>query len=391
MEALPAEMGVPTGSRAEQANQLIHLYGESVRSFFRDQQRSTMISPLFNLPGRMILGGHCYYENLPRLLPELLRRATPEDIGQGMKRLCSRPNYVNLNSLALGYLNGREQARLLGKAPVDDPDQVADVLEFWARVARSYRNDGVCLPDEADFTIPILPAETVQQLQGRLRSDLPAGLRQQIRRMIATLELYTFILHGEARVGVFHHGPYPLEGGEFLVVKELVGLQEDFYPWARLETRLPYNHIARVMRIRNARTKMVLFGSLVTEPKDYQQCITAQELFVVEGGECRPLPAEQLPRLTAIAADAQLELYRRVIDWDDRYRVEYGAELYGCLLKTFAEPLGFAEEFGRSVRACFRESIQRHVDDLQSGREPPLVLQHIAKTKGPIYSPLQTT
>ena len=96
-------------------NQAIALFAESTGHFFRDQQRSAMTSPMFNLPGRLLLGSHCYYENLPRLLVEICRHASAEEIGLGMKRLCSRPNCVHLNSLALGYLIGREQARLTGR------------------------------------------------------------------------------------------------------------------------------------------------------------------------------------------------------------------------------------------------------------------------------------
>ena len=305
-----------------------------------------------------------------------------------MKRLCTRPNYVHLNSLALGFLVGREQARLSGVDTGGDGEKVASVMEFWSRVARSYRNDGLLLPDQADFTAPILPAETVSDLNGRLGGDLPDRLRRQIHRMVATLELYTFILHGEARVGVLHHGPYPLNGGDTLVVKELVGLREDFYPWAQLATRLPYDNIACVMRLREVRSKIVLFGTLTTQPPDYAPSIVAEALFVVENGAYRPLPADEIAELTTLAADAQLELYRRVIDWDDKYRIEYGADLYGYLLKSFADQLGFGEAFGHKIRACFGESIERHLEDLYSGAERPRVLEHIATTDGPIFSPL---
>jgi len=349
---------------ATNVNQLIDLFGESVKHFFRDQQRSAMTSPMFNLPGRLVLGSYCYYENLPQLLWEIRSRAKEEDIGRGMKNLCVRPNYVHLNSL----------------------------------VARSYRNDGLLLPDEADFTVPILPAETVSELNGRLRGDLPDTLRRQIHRLVATLELYTFILHGEARVGVFHHGPYPLngvdgdngngDGGDTLVVKELIGLCEDFYPWAQMEARLPFDNIACVMRFHDVRSKIVLFGTLTTEPQDYAQSIAAEALFVVKDGVYHPLPDDEIPNLTQTAAEAQLELYRRVIDWDDKYRIEYGADLYGYLLKSFADPLGFGEAFGHTIRACFGESIERHLDDLYSGNERPWVLEHIATTNGPIFSPL---
>jgi hypothetical protein len=388
-------MAARMAQEAARANQAIALFGDSVKHFFRDQRRSEMTSPMFNLPGRMVLGSHCYYENLPRLLTEIRKHASEEDIGNGMRGLCIRPNYVHLNSLALGYLVGREQARLTGVDCGDDDEETASVMQFWSRVARSYRNDGLALPDEADFTFPILPAEMVADLNGQLPGDLPDQLRRQIHRMVATLELYTFILHGEARVGVVHHGPYPINGGheeagDTLVVKELVGLREDFYPWAKLEARLPYDNIACVMRFRDVRSKIVLFGTLTTEPRDYASFIVSEALFVVENGVYHPLPAEEISKLTQIAADAQLELYRRVIDWDERYRIEYGADLYGYLLKSFADRFGFGEAFGRRIRGCFGESVERHLDDLHSGRESPAVLQHIATTDGPVFSALSS-
>ncbi len=170
----------------------------------------------------------------------------------------------------------------------------------------------------------------------------------------------------------------------------LVGLREDFYPWAQLQTPLPYDNIACVMRLRNVRSKIVLFGTLTTEPRDYAPCIAAEALFVVEDGRYRPLPDDEIPALTQTAADAQLELYRRVIDWDERYRIAYGAELYGYLLKCFADPLGFGAAFGDSIRDCFSASVERHLEDLYSGREPPGVLHHIATTDGPVFSPLHS-
>jgi len=380
--------GDKAGQRLLEVNHYIHLFGESVKHFFRDQQRSSMTSQMFNLPGRLVLGSHCYHENLPALLNTIKEHASEETIGSGMKKLCSRPNYVHLNSLALGYLVGREQARLTGQKSCDDAEEVASVMDFWARVARNYRNDGLLLPDETDFTIPILEQPLLADLESRLRDDFPASHKRRIRRMLATLELYTFILHGEARVGVFHHGPYPLENGDSIVVRELIGLREDFYPWTRLRAQPQYNDLAWVTRLRKVQSKIVLFGSLTTQPSDFAAHIVAEEVFVVENGEYRPLPVEEVIDLTETAGDAQLELYRRVIEWDDRYRIAYGADLYACLLKNFADQLGFGLEFGQQVRERFSQSIERHLEDLHSGREQPLVLQHIATTDGPIFSPL---
>ena len=101
-------------------------------------------------------------------------------IGRRMKRLCARPNYVHLNSLALGYLVGREQARLTGRAAGDDFDRLAGVMDFWAAAARSCRNDGALVPDEAYFTLPVLPASTVSELAGELPNKMPEARRRRV-------------------------------------------------------------------------------------------------------------------------------------------------------------------------------------------------------------------
>jgi hypothetical protein len=374
------------GLNLEQLNLIIHEYGESIRHFFRDQQRSSMVSPLFNIPGRMVLGAYCYYEHLAELLRYITEHASPEEIARGMKCPCNLPNYISINSLILGYLNGREQSRLLYGKVNDDLDDMATVLDFWSRTVSVYRNDGEWLPDAAGFTLPILSPGQVQDIASQLAIPDPTT-RQGIRRMMATLELFTFILNGEARIGVFHHGPYPVGDGEFLIFKEMVGLQEDFYSWATPEIRLKYSSIARVLRMRNVKTKIVLMASLTTEPRSYEDSVSAEGVFLREGGELRPLPASDIAPVTTAAADAQLKLYRQMTDWDDRYRVAYGAELYGCILSTFA-PEGRRDEFVRMIRSRFQETVDRHVDSLVSGKEQPLVLQHIAKTDGPIYAPV---
>ncbi len=345
-----------------------------------------MVSPLFNLPGRLILGSYCYFENMRPLLSELLTHATSEEIGASMRRLCSRANSIHLNSLMLGYFNGREQARLLGKTTPDDLDEIAHLLDFWARASSAYRSDRQHLPDTTGFSMPILSSNDVADLATFLGEET-AQSQQKIRRMMATLELYTFILNGEARIGIFHHGPYPLENGDTLLIKEWIGLRDQFYPWAATSSRPAFDSVARVMRLRGVMAKIVLMGSLTTEPKSYEENIVSQAVLGVNGRQVTALSAGEIDVITDVAGEAQLELYRQMIDWDDRYRVEYGAELYGCIFHTFADALG-VPDFAQKIRQAFRPSIERHVDDLFSGREAPLVLQHIAKTEGPIYAPI---
>ncbi len=377
---------VTTAVQLEQLNQRLHEYGESVRRFFREQQRSSMVSPLFNIPGRMVLGAYCYYENLPELLRFVTRRESPEAIARRMKRPCSLPNSINIHSLTLGYFNGREQTRLLSLPLRDNVEDIATLLDFWSRVAGVYHEEGSRLPDSADFRLPIVSREDVDKVVAMLRQPSDQE-RHAIRRMMATLELFTFILNGESRIGVFHHGPYRLDNGDVLIFKEMVGLQEDFYSWATADVRLPLPSIARVMRLRGVQVKIVLMGSITTEPTTYSDNIVAEELFACDDGILRPLSPEEVVGITQAAGNAQMELYRRMISWDDRYRVAYGAELYGQILGRFA-PHGHEAEFRATIRESFARSVAKHADDLASGKEPPLILQHIARTDGPIYAPV---
>lgn len=380
--------------RITHANALLHLYGESVRNFFRSQQRSSMASPLFNLPGRLLLGSYCYYENLPALLEELSRMTTAAKAGENMRRVGARPNAIHLHSLMLGYFNGREQSLLRGSAlPQDQTEESLRVIEFWENAARASREDRLCLPDQSGWTMPSLRPGAVKELELRLGAPEEFAMRQKLRRMMAILELYTFLLNGEARVGVFHHGPYALENGDVLVVKELTGFRDAYYPWQRQLELLPIDGVVRVRRYRGLEARIVLMGSLTTEPREDAERLAAEQVFALERGILRPLHAEEGAALGARAAESQMKLYGIMMEWSERYRVEYGAELYANLLRLFAEPDGMPApgrqgEFATLVREKFFESRAKHIDDLAGGAEPPLILRHIAETEGPVYTPL---
>jgi len=368
-------------------NALIHRFGESVREFFRMQRRSQLLSPIFHLPGRLILGGYCYHEHLGPLLRQVAERLPPEALAHRAKQLGARPNEVHIQSLLLGYFNGREQKRLLGHGEKDDPEGIAFLLDFWQRFLSIYRQDGRLLPEESGFTLPVLEEATIGALLPALHSEPEGERRRRWRRALATLDLFTFVFNGEARVGIFHHGPYPLPDGTCLFVKEYVGLRDDFYSWADESVWLPVTHLACVLRVKDVVVRIGLFGSLWTEPREYHPHVVAYGLFANAEEGIRPVALEELEGIAARAADAQMGLYRRFLAWDVRRRIAYGAELYGNLLRVFGDQAGLGSEFHREIRERFRESVEQHLEALLAG-EPPLVLRHIAETAGEIYSPI---
>jgi hypothetical protein len=371
-----------------QANALIHRFGESVRRFFRAERRSSLISPLFHLPGRLIMGSYCYHEHLVPLLRRVANRMTPEAMAQRAKRLGARPNEINADSLLLGYFNGREQKRLLGVEFKDDAEEITFLLEFWSRFLSAYKSDGKLLPEESDFTLPVLGAESLEALTPALCYETKQVERRSIHRALAIIDLFTFVFNAEARIGIFHHGPYPLPDCSQLLIKEQVGLQDNFYSWASESVRLPLASLACLMRLRGVDVKIGLFGSLRTEPREYNSQIEAYGLFTNAGGELRAIRLEQLKEVAAVAAEAQMRLYRQFLTWDKPQRLAYGAELYGNLLRAFGDAAGLGSEFHQEIRERFQESVARHLESLLGG-EPPAILHHIANTDAEIYSPIR--
>lgn len=364
-------------------------YGANVRDFFHAAERATLISPLFNVQLRLVLGSYCYFEHLPWLLREVMQAATPEQIGERMKAIAVRPNYVLLNALMLGYFNGREQLRLrqgLAAGEVLAQESRADdelLVDFWHRVGSRYVEGDSYLPSESDYRLPILPEDEVRTLLGQLREE-SAERRTAVRRMTSITELYTFINNGEARVGVFHHGPYPLPDGDVLVVKELVGLRDDFLPW-ELQERPPVDALARVMRLRDVQAKVDLFGSLVARPFEYAEQIVSEALLARDGDRLRELRNDEMAEIERVAADAQVSMYEQAGSWTPEYQIAYGADLYAALALTFARCAGL--DLTERVRESFHATAARMVPALQSGEDPPLILGRLAARDGELYCP----
>jgi hypothetical protein len=371
-----------------QANALIRRFGESVRRFFRAERRSSLISPLFHLPGRLILGSYCYHEHLVPLLRRVARSMTPEEIARRAKRIGARPNEINADSLLLGYFNGREQKRLLGVEFSDDAEEITFLLEFWSRFLSAYKSDGKLLPEESDFTLPVLEAKSPEVLSAALHPETEETRRRLLHRALAIIDLFTFVFNGEARVGTFHHGPYSLPDRSCLLVKEQVGLKDNFYSWADESVHLPVANLACLMQLRGVAVKIGLFGSLWIEPREYTSSVEAYGLFITAKGDLQPIGLEQLEVIASVAAEAQMRLYRQFLAWDKPQRLAYGAELYGNLLRAFGDAAGLGSEFHQEIRERFQESVARHLEPLLAG-EPPVILQHIAETQTDIYSPIR--
>ena len=373
----------------DETRALIARYGAGTRDFFAAGHPPDLMSPLFNMPARLVVGSHCYFEHAPDLLRRAAAAVPADELGRRARTLGHRPNAVGVNSLMLGYLNGREQRRLLAGTAADEPlpeeryDDTADLVAFWRDFTAAYLDGDRLMSCELGYRMPVLSEADARTAAAETVPVGEGGDRTAVRRMMAVVQLYTFIQNGEARVGSFAHGPYPLDDGTVLVAKELVGLRDRFIDLG-VEERPHLDTVVRLMRVRGVAARLDLFGSLSTEPFEIEDAIVADAVLTVEDGAVRPLAGDEVERLTASAGGAQVRAYERAARWSTDDRIAYGADLYASLILTITRAAGL--DLTDEVRERFRGTAARVVPGLRDGDERPLVLAHIASDAPEVYS-----
>jgi hypothetical protein len=377
-----------------EVNGCIRQFGASQKAFMRSENRALLRSVLFDVPRRSSIGWHCFYERAPALLRTLAALMPPEEIGRSMRRLCSRPYYLQLSILMCSYFGARQQMLLnhglkSGQAfPGEKVDDACFLVDFWQRTCQAYRSDGSTLPDPACGTQLILPQDDVGSLDAQLAPFDPE-VHQRLRRLAATLELYVFILHGEQRDGLFAHGPYDVGADSQLVVHEFTDLQNDYLPWAKTEARNPWPHLALVRRTKGLRARFDLFGGVLWGAPDLAPCVEAEGLFTRNAdGSISPVDLDEVGRIESCATAAQNELFLKAAEWSPRYKAEYGVHLFANHLYPFFQFLPDSRHWGERIRAEFEAAAAVILDDMLAREEPPSIWPFMATTEGEFFWPL---
>jgi len=378
----------------EKTNRYIQQFGDRQKAFMRSENRALLRSVLFDVPRRSSIGWYCYYKKAPALLRELVKQISPEEIGQRMRQLCSRPYYLQLSILMCSYFGARQQLLLdaglrPGQAFADE--EVADarfVVDFWERACRSYRADGLLFSDPAKEAQPILPQVDVELLNSRLAIKTDAS-HQRLRRLAATLELYVFILHGEQRDGLFAHGPYKTGDGSQLVVIEFNDLQNDYLPWAETQARNPLPNLALVRRVSGVNMQFDMFGGINWDVPDLAPHVLAEGLFTRDGnGEIASVSMDDVAQIESSAAEAQNELFLSAAEWTPRYKAEYGIHLFANHLFPFFRLLPDSGDWGERIRTEFAQAASGVLDQMLDQEDMPSIWKFMATTDDDFFWPV---
>jgi hypothetical protein len=329
----------------------------AIADFIHREDRTTLQASLFNVPKRTELGAYCYGEHIGAFIDALTELASAETLGTVMRAPARRPNSLHVVGIPWLYLFDRER-RLLNREPERPSGERDRVLEYCGRALSTFRGDGHCVPHAPLWDMSILDTQDIAAL-ANIAEECDVDRKRELRRLAATLELYCFVLHGEHRDGIFHHGPYDIGQGEQMVVKDFTDLQNDFLPWSGELTRLPVQAVSVIYVLpRKAHCRIDLWGTAHFEDDPYEQILRAVVVSYAEDGKPYPMPLEEWSALARAAQMAQKHIFVTVAQWPVDERTRYGARLFANHLREIPRVLQLPLTIEADLLSRFDESAE---------------------------------
>ena len=377
-------MTSPVDPRAR-TNELIayhaHISGRMTR------ERTALESALIPVTAYIVTAAAEAFLRHPELIAAIDAALPAGEIGARGRRPGSQINAVYLWSVANIYLTGRKFMTGFGLAQ-DDVDRTATMLDFWERAALGYRADGRRQAWDADFVLRPYDEPTVAALVAGTRPIADDEERLRIKRWNATVMSYLFLLYFDTRVGTGDSGPYPLPGGQVLLVRDFYRLGPSDFWWSDVAAGMPYDYLTAALILDGVDLKVNDWGTSITEPEDYLDHLVGFGLFTTDTPDrsLRPVDPTEIEPILAEVRAAQKRLYRTIAGMTRDEKIACGAYVYFTFPRPLAEAAGVAGALDWTVPRDTlqpREGIGRLYDlisPLEGAETPP--------DDGPYYLPL---
>lgn len=309
----------------------------------------------------------------------------PREIGPKCKTISAALNGLAFQAFAMLYLHGRAQKIYDWRGPENEPEEKKEqtkfILDFFRYLNPNYRNDHLLLVDQSeDNNMRVLDDSLIE----KLRADLVEPTQEQkkeFKKVIATVTNWNFLDKCECRAGIFEQGPYELDTGETLVIKEFMFLYtgEEVYagrkaPFEHSETeaKSPIPNLAIGYTLKDMKSiKYNDWGTMFADPAEFSDNITSigfwhrellhplEQHYPDKMGEIYPITFETYKQVGKYAQDAMTELYLKMADWDYEKRCLTGAFLYSNFLGLFTAFAGTELEYDWQTPAKTYEYIPK--------------------------------
>ena len=283
----------------------------------------------------------------PEAVATIAAAMPPEEIGAAARRPGCQVDSVFLWGVANFFLIGRNVMAMVDPT-LDSVERTRTVLDFWARASHAYRGGPHLHAAEVGNRVDVLSPGMVAHLAaGATRVD--DERRDRIRRANATLINHLFLLYFDTRVGHADTGPYRLEDGRTLIVRDFYRLGESDFSWSGVAAGVPHRNLTAALVLDpQVEVSITDYGTTISSPEDYLEHLNGFGLYttdgVVPGGMPVPLSDQELEATAAEAKVAQRKHYRDIVAMDRDERIACGAYVYFTFLRPFAEIAGVADE-----------------------------------------------
>jgi hypothetical protein len=363
-------------------NLLLERFGEGVRQFLLKANKAQHSAGLFDLRRRTLIGAYAFFDHLPWAFGEIATRTTPAKIGRRGRGLCGEPFGAQINGLLWAVLLARENELALGRDGRDE--ELAEVVRWWAEMITAYRDSDRLLPHEDDDRQRATNTDVVQRA-------LDAHERESVRpvdvfRVTSELQLYSFVLGGEQRGTMNFHGPYvSTRPGHTLFVEEFTRLRRDELPWSRGAKAQPVDTVCAVFEVKDSRLRFDLFQGMTADPVAWQARVTRAALASCDDATVRPLSREEQDSIVAACQAERPRLFREMLNWDEDFKIAYGAYHYLDFLCPFLDAAELGASARSEARRRFEQTIEQRLDEIKTN--PGLVWGTLF-TRPHLFTPL---
>lgn len=369
-------------SRKARVNEQIAYIGPIARRL--TDERTALESKIIPVSAYVIVSCIESFLRYPDMMRAIDAVLPAEEIGARARRPGCRVNTVHLWSIANFFLIGRKVYETLDPAMAHDLDRVEAVLDFWERASLGFRADGTRHADDTGTAAPYDAAIVDQLLAGVHPVDDPE-LRQQIRSFNATLVAYLFLLYFDTRVGHGDTGPYRLDGGRVLLVRDFYQMAESDFPWSHVAKDVPYRNLTAALVLDGVTVDRVTdFGTSYTTPEDFLEHLVGFGLYTTDGeppGRLRAVPLDEMAEIVRAVRGAQSAHYRNIAAMSRDDKIRAGAYVYFSFLRPFAIEAGIEDQFDWTTPRDIPPPIYDIVSAMEGDNAP-------TADDGPYYSPL---
>jgi len=345
------------------------------------EERTSLESRIIPVSAYVVLACVESFLRYPEMMRAIDDAMPAEEIGRRARRPGCRVNTVYLWSIANFFLLGRKLWEQFDPERANELDGAFDVLDFWERASTGFRADGTRQAADTGSATPYDTATIDALLAGVV--DVDDDLRRRIRSFNATLVAYLFLLYFDTRVGHGDTGPYVLDDGRVLLVRDFYEMAESDFWWSDVARDVPYRNLTAAMVLDGVTIDRVTdFGTSYTTPEDFLEHLTGFALYTTDGmppGSLRPVSLDEMEPIVAAVRTAQRAHYRNITAMTRDEKIRCGAYVYFSFLRPFALEAGVADLLDWTVPRDTPPPLYEFISALEGDNAGP-------SDDGPYYS-----